>query len=143
VHRDELSNEFDAMFAQMARRSRNDCFVPNTDLSLSEDGESLLVQVELAGAEAKSLRVAVEDRSLYITGMREGHAPWSRGSYLLKEIEYGSFERKIHLPMHIDQREAAARYADGILSIALPIVANPEFPVIRTEIRLILKRVSQ
>jgi HSP20 family molecular chaperone IbpA len=142
VHDDEVANEFDAMFAQMARRSRNDRFVPNTDVYLSEDGKTVLVQVELAGADPKSLRVAVEDRSLYIEGRRAGDAPASRGDCLLKEIEYGSFQRKLHLPVPIDHREAGARYHDGILSIALPIVARPEFPLVRTEIRLILKRVS-
>ena len=141
MHHDEFSSEFDAMFAQMARRSGNDRFVPNTDVFLSEDEQRVLVQVELAGADPASLRVEVEDRALYIHGRRDADAPWPRGGCVLKEIEYGNFERKIHLPLAIDQTEAAAVYHDGILSIALPIVVNPEFPTLRTEIRLILKRV--
>lgn len=143
VHHDEFSNEFDAMFAQMARRSGNDRFVPNTDVYLSEDEQRVLVQVEVAGADPASLRIEVEDRSLYIYGQRDLAAPWPQGSCVLKEIEYGSFERKIHLPLSIEQSEAAAVYHDGILSIALPIVADPEFPTIRTEIRLVIKRVAQ
>ncbi len=143
MHHDEFSSEFDAMFAQMARRSRNDRFVPNTDVYLSEDEQQVLVQVELAGADPSSLQVEVEDRALYIRGTRDITAPWPRGGCVLKEIEYGHFERKIRLPLPIDQQEAAAVYHDGILSIALPILNNPEFPTVRAEIRLVIKRVTQ
>ena len=141
MHHDEFPSEFDAMFAQMARRSRNDRFVPNTDVYFSEDEKYVLVHVELAGADANTLRVEVEDRALYITGRRDLDAPWAHGSCVLKEIEYGDFERKIHLPVTIDASDVIGVYQDGILSIALPILPNPEFPTIRTEIRLSLKRV--
>ncbi len=142
MRHDESSSEFDAMFAQMARRSRDDRFVPNTDVSLSEDGRYLLVQVELAGVDPASVRLEVGERALYLTGVRRHEAPWLPGNCILKEIEYGAFERKIHLPVTIEQSEATGLYRDGILSLTLPLASHSEFPIIRTEIRLILTRVS-
>ena len=60
---DEFFAEFDAMFADLARRARPGGFEPNADVFLSPGGEAILVDVELAGADPAELRVMVEECS--------------------------------------------------------------------------------
>jgi HSP20 family protein len=137
---DEFFAEFDAMFADLARRARPGGFEPNADVFLSADGETILVDVELAGADPAELRVMVEERRLYIVGRRLGRERGTRKSVLMKEIEYGDFVKKIHLPMAISYEEALASFRDGILTIRLPVSEDSLLPVGRTEIRMTVRR---
>jgi HSP20 family protein len=137
---DEFFAEFDAMFAELARRARPGGFEPNADVFLSSDGQTILVNVELAGADPAELRVMVEERRLYIAGRRHERERASRGSVLMKEIEYGEFVKKIHLPVAIAYEDAAASFRDGILSIRLPVSEDSLLPAGRTEIRMTVRR---
>jgi len=137
---DDFVTEFDALFAEQARRSRPGRFEPNADVFSSADGTSLIVNVEVAGAEPSELRVMVEERRLYILGRRFDQERVTCGSVLLKEIEYGEFAKKIHLPVAVGYDDAAASYRDGILTIRLPITEDAHQPAHRTEIRMTVRR---
>ena len=137
---DDFFTEFDAMFADLARRARPGQFEPNADVYVSGDGSSIVVNVEIAGAEPTELRVMVEERRLYILGRRHDRERAKR-SVLMKEIEYGDFAKKIHLPVAIAYDQATASYRDGMLTICLPVSADAHLPTRRTEIRMTVRRV--
>jgi HSP20 family protein len=99
----------------------------------------IVVQVELAGADAEHLRVGVDERHLIILGTRANRTD-ATGAIHQKEIQYGEFLKRIHLPWPVDDANAAAVYRDGILTITLPLAAHEYFPTRRTEIRMIVKR---
>jgi HSP20 family protein len=136
----EFFAEFDAMFAEFARRARPGGFEPNADVYLTADGATIVVNVEIAGADPVELRVMVEERRLYIVGRRSERDRAGRGSVLMKEIEYGDFVKKIHLPVAIAYDDASASYRDGILTIMLPVSPNSLAPARRTEIRMTVRR---
>jgi HSP20 family protein len=139
---DEFSAEFDRMFADLARRARIGHFEPNADVYVDEGRTQILVHVELAGADADSLRVGVDERTLYIFGRRVERADQRPGSILRKEIEYGEFQKKIRLPFPIDHSDARATYRDGILSITVPVSKTEDFPTQnRTEVRMVVRRI--
>ncbi len=138
---DEFFAEFDALFAGIARKAKPGGFEPNADMYLSADGRSLLVNVEIAGADPTELRVMVEERRLYIIGRRIDRERAARGSVLMKEIAYGDFIKRFHLPMAVAYDDAAASYRDGILTIRLPVSEEAALPARRTEIRMTVKRI--
>lgn len=128
------------MFYDLTRRSRPGSFNPNTDVFYDGDARQIVVHVELAGADADSLSVAVDEAALYISGKRVDSGP-ACGSMLQKEIEYGDFGKKIHLPAPVDVTSAAASYRDGILTITLPLSEAEKFPTRRTEFRMTVRRI--
>ena len=138
---DDFFGEFDAMFADLARRARPGQFEPNADVYLTDDGGWIVVTVEAAGAEPVELRVMVEERRLYIVGIRHDREREKRGSVLMKEIEYGDFVKKIHLPVAIAYEASTASYRDGLLTIRLPVSAEAHLPTRRTEIRMTVRRI--
>ena len=138
---DNPRSEFERLFAEFVRRPRGGHFQPNVDVILDEDVKQLIVKVEIAGADAESLRVFADERHLFISGRRVEAAREYRGSFLQKEIEYGEFAKKIHLPVAVQYGEVTATYGDGILTIALPIAQTEYIPTTRTEIRMIVKRI--
>lgn len=114
---------------------------PNTDVAIDEDGRTVVVRVELAGAESESLRVFVDERHLFIAGRRSEHTRLRGGSLVQKEIAHGAFEKKLHLPVAVQYGEVTATYSDGMLTIALPIAGGEYVPASRTELRIIVKRI--
>lgn len=138
---DDFFAEFEEMFAELARRSRPGEFAPNADVYISSDGSTMQVDIEIAGADPADLRVMVEARRLYIIGRRVDRERAGRGSVLQKEIAYGDFARKLHLPVSVAYDEATASYRDGILTIRLPISEHSALPARRTEIRMTVKRI--
>jgi HSP20 family protein len=139
--RDEFFRDFDVTFAELARGVRPGRFEPNADVYLSDDGNAIVVDVEVAAAEPAELRVHVEEQRLYIHGRRHDAERSGRGSILMKEIEYGEFVKKIHLPVPVDYEAATASYRDGMLTISLPVSEDAELPRGRTEFRMIVRRI--
>ena len=140
MRQDEFVAEFDQMFAELAKRARTGQFTPNCDVFIEDGGESIIVNVELAGANPDDLRVGVEKRSLLILGRRFDRSE-KRHEFLQKEIEYGEFCKKIHLPVPVAYERASATYQDGLLTIRLPVAAEPAQPTARAEVRMIVKRI--
>jgi HSP20 family molecular chaperone IbpA len=58
----------------------------------------------------------------------------------MKEIEYGDFAKKLHLPVAIAYDDATASFRDGILTIRLPVSEDALLPTARTELRMIVRR---
>lgn len=133
----------DPFFAEADRAFRvraHGRFEPNTDVYIDEVHAHMVVHVELAGSDADELRVAVDDSYLYIMGTRTDRAQHRSASILQKEILYGEFFKRIRLPLPVDDSGASATYRDGILTIELPLAAHDRVPVVRTEIRMTVKR---
>jgi HSP20 family protein len=133
----------DPFFAEVDRTfglRGNGRFEPNIDVYIDEARARMVVHVELAGSDGNELRVAVDERYLYITGSRTDRAENRSASILQKEIQYGEFIKRIRLPLPVDDAGASATYRDGILTIELPLAAQKHFPVVRTEIRMTVKR---
>jgi hypothetical protein len=63
-----------------------------------------------------------------------------RASLLRKEIQYGEFFKQIRLPAAVHDDGATAVYRDGILSIRLPLATPQKYPIVRTEIRMTVRR---
>ncbi|MBV8246659.1 MAG: Hsp20/alpha crystallin family protein [Candidatus Eremiobacteraeota bacterium] len=132
--------EFERLFAEIARRPNPGRWAPNTDVFVDEEAGCVVVKVEVAGAEAERLRVGVDKRHLVIIGRRTDAARFSRGSFLQKEIEYGDFVKRIHLPVAIAYEDVTATYGAGMLTIRLPVATTEYVPTARTEIRMTVTR---
>ena len=128
--------EFERLFAPRGAHGR---FEPNMDVYLDEADATFVVHVELAGADADTLRVSVDDAYLTITGVRAPRDVSRDASLLRKEIQYGEFLKRIRLPLPVDDG-ASAVFRDGILTIRLPLAQSKKFPIVRTEIRMTVRR---
>ena len=133
----QAQDEFERLFAPRSAHAR---FEPNVDVHLDERDGVVAVHVELAGADAESLRVWIDDAYLTIAGVRMQRDVSRDASLLCKEIQYGEFFKRIRLPLPVREDGAVANYRDGILTIHLPIAQSEKFPIVRTEIRMTVRR---
>jgi len=137
---DEFIAEFDQMFAEIAGRARTGQFSPNCDVYVEDGAQTIVINVELAGANTDDLRVGVERHALLIMGRRTDRAR-KRHEFLQKEIQYGEFCKKIHLPVPVAYETASATYEDGLLTIRLAVAPEVTVPTRRAELRMIVKRI--
>jgi HSP20 family protein len=126
----------------VAPRGAHGRFEPNADVLLDESGRAVLVHLELAGADADSLLVTIDDNDLIVTGNRCASDVSRAASLLRKEIQFGEFLKVIRLPVAILDTGASAVYREGILSIRLPVADSTTMPIIRTTttIRMTVRR---
>jgi HSP20 family protein len=129
--------EFERLFAPRGAHGR---FEPNADVHLDESAQAIVVHVELAGA-AESLHVLIDDECLVVAGIRARDDLSRDASLLRKEIQYGEFLKRIRLPAPVLDDGATAVYRDGILTIRLPLAQSKKYPIVRTEIRMTVRRI--
>ncbi len=98
---------------------------------MKEQGDKLMVSVEIPGVQHDDLTVTLENHSLVIRGQKQAQGEWHdvEGHWHIMETAYGEFERRVPLPHRIIGNEAIdAKYQNGILTIEVPLKEQPEEP---------------
>lgn len=121
-------------------RTRLAAFQPNADVFVDEDQRRVVAIVEVAGADAETLRIGFDGRWLIIAGSRRESSRLLCGSFVQKEIAHGEFVKRISLPVPIEYEAITATYEDGLLIVVAPIAPTAYVPTARTELHLIVKR---
>jgi HSP20 family protein len=98
-------------------------FRPNIDCFHTDDPHALTVVAELPGVDPRSIRVAVGERVLVISGERLRPRVPGR-VYQQMEIEYGTFQRQVRLAEDVDPTNASAAFENGVLTILLPVATT-------------------
>jgi HSP20 family protein len=123
----DLRDEIDELFGdlwQMSRLTgRRRGFRPQVDSFRTEDPPLFTVIVEIAGIDPDQVNVTAAEDALVISGERR-REPCEGRIFQQIEIEYGPFERLIHLPEDVNLAQAEARYERGLLTIEIPIAAK-------------------
>lgn len=96
----------------------NGTMVPKADFSESDSGYELAV--EMPGVPEKDLNVSVKNGVLTVKGEKKSETEEKKKDYYRAERSYGSYCRSITLPEDADEPKISARYADGVLRIAIP-----------------------
>jgi len=90
---------------------------PLTDVY--ETADRLIVKMELAGVKQEDIAISLENNCLVIRGVRQEKAPQGVISYHQMEINYGPFERALHLRPGVRQEDIGAHFEDGFLTISI------------------------
>jgi HSP20 family protein len=90
-------------------------FLPAVDVFETE--EELIVVMDIAGLKREDIQVTLKDNVLKIYGNRSPHLGSCK--YHQMEINYGPFERLLHIPISVDTQNMSATYKDGLLEIKL------------------------
>ena len=104
-------------------------FVPKLDITESDEGYT--VSAELPGVKQEDLEVVFEDNVLTLKGEKKNGAEAEENGVRRSELRFGSFERRVAFRSPIAEDDVTARYADGLLTIAVPKPPE-ERPKVRT-----------
>jgi len=93
-------------------------------LDLYQTEEDCVVTAALPGVRPEDVDVSVEGNTLTIRGEVKTEDSKEKGGYHLRELRYGSFHRRIQLPVQVQADQAQARFENGVLTLRLPKAAE-------------------
>ena len=88
-------------------------------IDIFETPDRILITAEIAGVDKEDLELEINSRAIRIAGKRTPMPSSDNGRYRLAEIQYGAFERIMHLPVLVDPEKVTASYKKGLLQINL------------------------
>lgn len=92
----------------------------NPSIDVEEQGDQLLVRVELPGIKKEDVNVSLERDQLIISGEKKCEETSKDSNKHRSECYYGRFYRSVSLPHDIDPGKVQAQFRDGILTVTLP-----------------------
>ena len=117
---DRLFDEglFDRFFAPVARTD-NGLRIPALDLTESE--MSYTVKLDMPGVAKEDLKVTVDGRRVMVQAESSKKEDKKEGERVVySERSMSSYSRSFMLPSEVDQREATAKFENGVLTLTLP-----------------------
>ncbi|MGZ0747855.1 Hsp20/alpha crystallin family protein [Haloparvum sp. AD34] len=130
----EIEELFDRMNRELQDISGGLGVKPGVDagikVDVAEDDEAVTVTADVPGFDREDIDVAVEDDVLTIAAEHEEETEeegeeGEEETYHRRERRRRSASRRIRLPAAVEEADATAEYANGVLTITLPKV-GPE-----------------
>lgn len=91
---------------------------PSVDIIDTKD--HFKIECELPGLSENEVKVFMSEGSLTIKGEKSISKKEQEQNYLMREINYGYYERNIALPDNLDTDNAVASFKKGLLYIDIP-----------------------
>ena len=110
---DELSRDYEE---KNAAQSLANVYPP---LNIYEEPDRLIVTAEMPGLSTDDLQLSIEGDTLTLQGKRTPTQTPQNVSYHRREIQTGSFNRALTLPVKVDGEHVGARLQNGVLTITL------------------------
>ncbi len=118
---DEIANDMERLFYHLfcpkdpAKSLATKKWHPLTDVIETES--KLVIKLELAGVDKKDISILLREHCLVITGRRREIVPPKIKSYHQMEVNYGEFERTVHLTPGTAKSAIEAKFGNGFLTI--------------------------
>ena len=106
-------------FFDIGREVVFETYVP-IDMTRTED--AITVVASVPGIDSDRIDVTLDRGLLTIAGTADGTAAEESDSYIVRERRIGSFERSVRLPRGVDAAAATSNYANGELTVRIPLV---------------------
>jgi HSP20 family protein len=109
--------DFDRLFQQMTSTSALPAGMP---IDAYRQGDEFVIHFDLPGVSPEAIDLSVEKNVLTLKAERKRPAP-EGAEWLVRERPQGTFSRSIFLGESLDTDKLAASYADGVLTVRLPV----------------------
>jgi HSP20 family protein len=118
-------NDIDDMFKGLfVRPMRFDLETPQMRMKVdvTRTDDTYTVKAEIPGVKKDEIQVAVDGNEVTISGEIKKESEERKGEEVLRsERYYGKVSRSFTLPHDVDEAKVAAKYADGVLKLTLPL----------------------
>nr|AQQ74898.1 hypothetical protein [uncultured bacterium] len=109
-------------FVPSAFEPLSTAWMPPIDLAETEN--EITIRAEIPGVDPADINVTVDENFLTISGEKSMTKEESEKDYYFCERSFGSFSRRIELPVKVQADKITANYSDGVLSIRAPKVES-------------------
>ena len=95
---------------------------PSVDIY--EDANNVIVKAEIPGMKKEDIEVNITENTITISGQKKAEEKVERQDYYRLERSFGSFSRKLRLPVETLTDKAMATFKDGVLEVKIPKAAT-------------------
>lgn len=88
-------------------------------VDISETGDKITVEAEIAGMDKKDVDISLNGRILTLKGEKKEEREAKEKGFHHIERSFGRFLRRIELPAEVDPSDVDARYKKGVLKITM------------------------
>lgn len=113
----DMNRLFDSFFRPGQGREPQR-WAPATDLI--EDGDELVLKLDLPGMNDDNVDVEVEGNVLVVSGERSEERQSEEGGHLRRERSFGKFTRSFTLPEGTDPEAISGSFENGVLELRIP-----------------------
>ena len=114
----ELNCLFENFFGEASRELPTTGFAPSVDVTETDD--HIVVKADLPGLLEKDIEVTLDDHALILKGEKTEETEDKRKGVYRIERSYGTFYRRIPLPVEIETEKVEATFDRGVLEVRLP-----------------------
>lgn len=107
----------------------------NPSVDIIEDDKNLKVELEMPGVDEKDINVSIDNGMLIIRASKQTSKKDEGKNYVLREIGYGAYERRIPLPDNADSDNAESTFKKGMLWVNIPKKATDTSKVRELEVK--------
>ena len=125
--RRDMDRLFDRMFNGFGFSGLPRELVNLPRLEMSETDDTIVLEAGVPGVDPDDLEVSVTSRTLTLKGRLQSLSEKDAHGGTRVAQRYGSFARKIRLPVPVKTDDVDATYRDGVLTIVL-VKRTPESP---------------
>ena len=112
---------FDDLFRGFFRPVRLERDLPQFKVDVKEDDKTYTVHADLPGVKKEDIHVTVDGNVVTVSAETRRESEQKDGEKLLKRERYfGKVSRSFTLDKDVNEAEASAKYADGVLELRLP-----------------------
>lgn len=108
----------------------------NPRVELKETPKEFVLTADLPGCNKNDVHVSLHNDILSVKGERKVEENKNDEKYHFSERFYGAFERQIHMPENlVDKEKINAKFENGVLNIVLPKVVEAQNEPKKIEIK--------
>ena len=100
--------------------SGSDTPTASAPLDVQEDGNQLVLTVDLPGVRREDIQISFDDNVLTLAAERKAASDVKAETFVRRERFLGRFERRLTVRTPINADGIKAAYRDGVLSVILP-----------------------
>ncbi|MCC7484338.1 MAG: Hsp20/alpha crystallin family protein [Burkholderiales bacterium] len=94
-------------------------------VDITRTDDTYTVKAEMPGVRKDDINVSIDGNQVAISGEVKREKEEKKGEEVIRsERYYGRVYRSFTLPQDVDEAKAAAKYADGVLNLTLPVKAR-------------------
>ncbi len=113
--RRSIEDMFNSMFSESEKSDK-----ASFPVNIVEKKDMFMIYGELPGIDESELKISVQDTILSISAKKPAAEEKEGERYMIRELCGSAFERRFEIPNNIDVEKIDAKYANGVLEIALP-----------------------
>ena len=92
--------------------------MPRTELR--ETDKEIRVIAEMPGVAEKEIEVSLDEDILTIRGEKKAERKEERENTYFTERSFGTFQRSLRLPYHVEPDQVKAAFENGVLTVTMP-----------------------